>query len=78
MNPSPAVEPVSVETPVVPATTPIATAQPEATVVVAEPVARAVEQDNASFEILMAAAVIVCLGALWKAYRKMAQKHRRR
>ena len=47
-----------------------------ATTVAAEPVAPVVE-DSSSIEYLIGAAVIVCLGALWKVYRKLAQKQKR-
>ena len=56
-----------------------APAEPAATTVAAEPVAPVapVVEDSSSIEYLIGAAVIVCLGALWKVYRKLAQKQKR-
>ena len=56
-----------------------ADAEPAATTVVAEPVAPVapVVEESSSIEYLIGAAVIVCLGALWKVYRKLARKEKR-
>lgn len=56
-----------------------APAEPAATTVAAEPVAPAapVVEESSSIEYLIGAAVIVCLAAVWKAYRKLAQKANR-
>jgi len=50
-----------------------------ATTVAAEPVAPVAPgvEESSSIEYLIGAAVIVCLAAIWKAYRKLAQKHKR-
>lgn len=50
-----------------------------AVTVVAEPVApvEPVVEESSSIEYLIGAAVIVCLGALWKVYRKLARKAKR-
>ena len=49
------------------------------TTVVAEPVAPVapVVEESSSIEYLIGAAVLVCLGALWKVYRKLARKAKR-
>jgi hypothetical protein len=48
-----------------------------ATTVVAEPVAPVVVEDKSSLEFILGGALLVCLGALWKVYRKLAQKQKR-
>jgi hypothetical protein len=45
--------------------------------VAAEPAAPAVVEDSSRIEYLIGAAVIMCLGAIWKVYRKLAQKQKR-
>lgn len=59
---------------------PISVAAPAAITVAAEPVAP-VATDSYSYsdstEYLIGAAVLVCLAAIWKAYRKLAQKQKR-
>jgi hypothetical protein len=57
---------------------PIPVAAPVATTVAAEPVAPvATDSYSDSTEYLIGAAVLVCLAAVWKAYRKIAQKQKR-
>jgi uncharacterized membrane protein len=65
--------------PAMPIPAPAEPAAPVATTVAAEPVAPVapVVEDSSSIEYLIGAAVIVCLGALWKVYRKLAQKQKR-
>lgn len=64
VEPAPKVEPAPAE--------PIA---PVATTVAAEPVAP-VASESSSLEYLIGAAVLVCFAAVWKVYRKFAQKAR--
>ena len=78
--PSPApVEPVGPATPAdAEPPMPIPVAAPAATTVAAEPVAPvATDSYSDSTEYLIGAAVLVCLAAIWKAYRKIAQKQKR-
>lgn len=62
--------------PPMPIPAPAAPAAPVATTVAAEPAAP-VASESSSLEYLIGAAVIVCLAAVWKAYRKLAQKQKR-
>jgi len=64
--PSPEAAPVAAE-PTAPAAT---------LIVVAEPVAP-IAEESSSLEYLIGAAVLVCLAAFWKVYRKFAQKQKR-
>jgi hypothetical protein len=57
---------------------PISVAAPAATTVAAEPVVPvATDSYSDSTEYLIGGAVLVCLAAIWKAYRKLAQKQKR-